>query len=193
LALEAARLITEHGIQDYRLAKQKAQQRFGVRSQQALPRNVEIEDAVLEYQQVFHATQHPGVLAGLRHLASEAMQFLAPFNPRLVGSVLAGSVNQHSDINLHVFADAAEDVSSHLEENGIHYDQKDRPLKYIAGEVKRATVYCYLSNDTTIDLTVLALRSQHQAPLSTVDGRPMKRASLQQLTALLQADSEPGD
>jgi len=190
LALEAARLITEHGIRDYRLAKQKALQRYGSRSHQALPRNVEIEAAMLEYQHVFHAAQYPRLLADLRTTACQAMRFLAPFHPCLVGSVLSGAVNEHSDINLHVFAGTPEDISNHLRENGIRYDLKERALKYIAGTVKRAPAYRYADNDTIIDLTVLALRSLHHAPLSPVDGHPMKRASLQQLATLMQADND---
>ena len=50
VALEAARLISEHGIRDYRQAKLKAAQRLGLDDEQQLPRNREIEEALREHQ-----------------------------------------------------------------------------------------------------------------------------------------------
>ena len=44
LAQEAARIMAEHGIQDFRIAKRKAAERFGVTERRVLPRNTEIED-----------------------------------------------------------------------------------------------------------------------------------------------------
>src|SRR5699024_10044249 len=43
VAQEAARLISEHAIHDYRRAKLKAAERLGIEADQALPRNREIE------------------------------------------------------------------------------------------------------------------------------------------------------
>ena len=54
LAEEAARLISEHGIQDFALAKRKAAERLGVRAQAgALPSNEEIQERLIERQRIF--------------------------------------------------------------------------------------------------------------------------------------------
>ncbi len=65
LAQEAARVMAEHGVRDYRFAKRKAAERFGVIDEAVLPRNTEIEAALLEYQRLFaaeshEASRHPG-------------------------------------------------------------------------------------------------------------------------------------
>ena len=44
--------------------------------------------------------------------ALSAMQMLADFEPRLVGSVLTGTATEHNDIQLHLFAERAESITS---------------------------------------------------------------------------------
>ena len=59
IAQEAARLIAEHGIHDYGLAKRKAAERLGVDTDCAvLPRNVEVEAALMERQRLFGGNSH---------------------------------------------------------------------------------------------------------------------------------------
>ena len=53
VAQEAARLIIDHGIRDYRIAKQKAAERLGVVGRGSLPGNTEIESAVSDHLQIF--------------------------------------------------------------------------------------------------------------------------------------------
>ena len=43
VAQEAARIIVDHGIRDYRVAKQKAAERLGMNGRGSLPGNAEIE------------------------------------------------------------------------------------------------------------------------------------------------------
>ena len=54
LAQEAARIIVNHGVRDYRVAKQKAAERLGVNGRGALPGNAEIEAAVAEHLHHLH-------------------------------------------------------------------------------------------------------------------------------------------
>ena len=107
LAQEAARIMSEHGIRDFLTAKRKAAERFGVTDGSVLPKNTEIEDALAEYQRLFGGTKHGETLAAQRNAALSAMQMLADFEPRLVGSVLAGTATEHNDIQLHLFAERA--------------------------------------------------------------------------------------
>jgi hypothetical protein len=111
LAQEAARIMSEHGIRDFLTAKRKAAERFGVTDGSVLPKNREIEDALAEYHRLFGGTKHGETLAGQRNAALSAMQMLADFEPRLVGSVLAGTATEHNDIQLHLFAERAESIT----------------------------------------------------------------------------------
>ena len=47
------------------------------------------------------------------------MRVLRRFRPRLIGSTLTGHIRRGSDIDLHVFSDSVEAVSSALEAEGI--------------------------------------------------------------------------
>ena len=53
LAQEAARIIVEQGIQDFRVAKNKAAERLGLKDRGSLPGNSEIQQAVGEHLQLF--------------------------------------------------------------------------------------------------------------------------------------------
>src|SRR5688500_12314787 len=116
LAQEAARIMSEQGIDDYRLAKRKAAERLGATDISVLPKNTEIEAALAEHQRLFEADTHSSTLADLRRTALHAMRVLRKFEPRLVGPVLSGTASAHSEVNLHLFADGAEQVVLHLME-----------------------------------------------------------------------------
>src|SRR5690554_6697019 len=113
VAQEAARLMAEHGIQDYLVAKRKAAERYGVVEGALLPRNTEIEAALMAYQRLFGGARHGSRLQEQRRVALEAMQLLEQFEPRLVGPVLAGTATGHADVQLHLFSDSAEVVYMH--------------------------------------------------------------------------------
>ena len=56
--------MSEHGIRDFLTAKRKAAERFGVTDGSVLPKNIEIEDALAEYQRLFGGTRHGFSLSG---------------------------------------------------------------------------------------------------------------------------------
>ena len=114
VAQEAARIIVNHGVRDYRVAKLKAAERLGMTSRGSLPGNAEIERALAEHHQLFGGDVHADLLQALRATALEAMELLSEFSPRLVGPVLNGTADDISAINLHVFSDHAEAVGSML-------------------------------------------------------------------------------
>ena len=120
LAQEAARLMIEGGIEDFGLAKRKAAERFGVRSAGALPSNGEIQASLAERQRIFEPATHDQRLSELRRAAAQIMEYLAPFQPRLVGSVLAGTPTVNAPIELHVFSDSPELVAAVAREVRLH-------------------------------------------------------------------------
>ena len=73
LAQEAARIIVDHGVRDYRAAKIKAAERLGMNSRGSLPRNSEIELAVSEHLQLFGRESHTDFLRAMREAALAAM------------------------------------------------------------------------------------------------------------------------
>ena len=185
VAIEAARLMSEHGIRDYRQAKLKAAHRLGVGDEQGLPRNREIEEALREHQRLFQSDSQPQALRERREAAAEAMRFLASFDPRLVGAVLEGTADAHSAVCLHVFCDAPEDIPLFLRERGIPFEQRSRALRSDREHSADYPVLQFVAEGLTIDLTVMPRDALRQPPLGRIDEKPMRRASLASLEAML--------
>ena len=185
IAQECARLITEEGVQDFRTAKRKAALRLAVSDRAALPDNVEIEQALLDRQRLFHADRQEIRLRGLRETALDAMRFLARFRPRLVGPVLSGAAGPHTGIHLHVFADTPEEITLFLMERHIPFETTEHRLKMASGDQVCLPVFRFAAGETRIDLTVFRPLAEREAPLSPVNGRPMRRAGPTEVQALL--------
>ena len=175
LAQAAARLMADHGIKDFRLAKQKAAKSEGVTDKHVLPSNAEIEQALAEYQRLFHADSHSQYLSELRDTAIKAMHMLESFKPHLVGSVQRGTAGKHSDVNLHVFTDHPETVGFHLDDHTIPYQQGEKRLRTSKDKYEYYPSYSFIAGDIPIDIVVFPFDGQRQAPLSPLDGKPMQR------------------
>lgn len=191
LAQECARIMADEGVKDFLVAKRKAAVRLGVSNKALLPGNVEIEQALIEYQRLFNAAKQSAQLRELRQTAVEAMRFFARFHPRLVGSVLTGTAGPYANINLHLFADTPEEVVWFLMDHTIPFATSERRLRLGNGEYAYFPVLSFGAGDASIDLTVFTPRKGRESPRSPVDGRPMRRASLAEVQALLDADREP--
>ncbi len=189
LAHEAARILAEEGVQNFRFAKRKAAERLGfdVRSLH-LPTNLEVEQALAEHQRLFRADSQVEHIRQLREIAREAMRMLNGFDARLVGPVLAGTASDHAIIYLHVFSDVPEHVAIFLMEKHIPYEVSARKLKTGAGVQHEYPVYRFVAGNTSIELTVFRVDGIREAPASPLDGKPMRRASLREMDALLAAD-----
>lgn len=195
LTLEAARLMADEGIASFYKAKCKAAERLGATDTRNMPGNEEIEQALKDYQHTFKADTQPGKLRQLRELALKAMRLLADYDPRLVGPVLTGTADEHSDIQLHVFTDTPENLSLYLMEQNIPFEMSQRRLSF--GKKRPSDnfpVYRFVAGDAVIDLTVFTFDGIRQAPLGPVDGRPIKRASITAVESLLEgSEATPGE
>lgn len=194
IAREAARILAEEGVRDYLLAKRKAAERLGFDARSRhLPNNREIEAALAEHHRLFHADAHARRLRELREAARRAMILFADFSPRLVGDVLSGLAAEHAPVQLHVFADAAEQVALHLLNRQLRYELDERRLKQPSGAVHMYPVYRLAIADATVEATVFPHDAIRQAPASPVDGRPMRRAGLGEVEALLEIEGSAQD
>jgi hypothetical protein len=191
LAQEAARIMSEHGIRDFLTAKRKAAERFGVTDGNVLPRNTEIEDALAEYHRLFGGERHMQTLAGQRNAALSAMQLLAEFDPRLVGSVLTGNATEHNDIQLHLFAERAESITFRLIDLGIDHEVVERRVRYGSDRVVAYPGLHFEVDDHVVDATVFPVDGIRQAPVSPIDGKPMRRIDAAELETLLDLEEAP--
>lgn len=188
LAQAAARLMAESGLRDYALAKRKAAAQLGIHDRRLSPSNEEVELALREHLQLFQHHSQTEQLQQLRHTALQAMKLLAPFNPQLVGPVLQGTADRHSPIYLHLFADTSEEVTIFLLEHRIPFEQAERHVVYAPGREEHLPLLRFIAGEIALELTIFPVIATRQSPLSPIDGKPMQRASRQQLEQLLQVE-----
>ena len=192
LAHEAARMMAEGGIRDYHQAKLKAAARLGFADDASLPRNREIEDALREYQRLFQADAQVAELRRRREAALHALEFFAAFDARLVGPVLDGTADGNSPVSLQLFADDADAIPRFLADHTIPAESRSRRLRLDRERSEEFPVWLFSAEELAFDAIVLPRAALRQAPLSNVDEKPMPRASLSQLRALLAADEIAG-
>src|SRR6476469_9921067 len=110
IAWEAARLMYSREESEYYRAKQKAAQRIGQGwiKPADLPSNAEVRDEIQALARMYEGEKRTDNLREMRLEALRLMKRLAPFRPRLIGSVMTGHVRAGSDIDLHLFADSVD-------------------------------------------------------------------------------------
>lgn len=193
LAYEAARLIAEGGIRDYHQAKLKAAHRLGIHDDASLPRNLEVEQALREYQRLFAGPAQSDALKQRREAALRALEFLQPFSPRLVGAVLDGTADAHSPVELLLHSDDADAVPRFLHDHHVPAESRSRRLRLDRKRNLDVPVWLFSAEDLVFDIVVLPYDALRQPPLSAEDEKPMRRASLVQLRALLAEQDSAGD
>jgi len=187
LAQETARIMAEHGIRDFLFAKRKAAECFGVVDGAMLPRNTEIEQALQEYQRLFGGEAHLESLQAQREVALDVMQRLEEFQPRLVGSVLHGTATGHDNVMLHVFADRAESVMFRLLDQSVPFEVGERRTRLNAERVVQQPTIRLEADGQSVEIVVFPVDGIRQSPVSSVDGKPMRRADTNAVSALVAA------
>jgi hypothetical protein len=124
----------------------------------------------------------------MRVAALSAMELLSTFTPRLVGPVLTGTADENSAVNLHLFADSAEPVATELSDMGVSYRPYERRLKCRRGQIENYAGFEFHHSNSPIEATVFPVDGIRQAPMSPIDGKPMKRADSDAVQQLLKHD-----
>lgn len=185
LAHVAARIIAVDGMNDYLAAKKKAALQLGLPINRNLPTNQEVEQALIDYQNLFQQESVPRLLHQRRRVAVGAMKLLREYSPVLTGAVLNGTATQQSSVDLHVFTDEPEQICFLLDEHGIPSQLMEKTLRHGNNESVDYPVYHFRAEDIPVNLIVMPLKWKHRPPLSPVDGKPMKRAALAKVLDLL--------
>jgi hypothetical protein len=188
IAQEAARIMAEEGVRDFLTAKRKAAARLGAApGGHSMPTNREIDEALEAHQRLFGGEGFERGLQRLREAAVEAMTLFGEFDPRLVGPVLRGTASPDSPVTLHLFSDTPERVVVFLMGTGIPYEETNHRVKHGDGRVADYPALRFVAGDVRVEATVFPTVELRQAPLSSVDGRPMARANLGEVQRLVMA------
>src|SRR5215211_6020474 len=185
IAWEAARLMYSRQESEYYTAKKKAAHQIckGWVKPADLPSNVEIRDQIQLLARLFEGAARTDNLLAMRLAALAMMRRLAPFRPRLIGSVLTGHVRQGSDIDLHVFSDTAEAVTHVLDQDGLDYTVERKQVRKHGEE--RIFTHVHLVDGFQFELTIYATDQAHYVFKSSITGKPIERASIAELRQFL--------
>ncbi len=180
LAHQAAKLMADDGITDHALAKRKAARQLGASDTQHLPSNQEIDDALHTYRILYQEDSHPVILHQLREEALSAMHMLEPFHPYLVGSVLSGTADEHSDINLMLFSDDSKAVLLFLLKHNLDFEDGEWRVR-IGGHEESVPSYTLTGETgTQIHIIVLPENARHSG-----SRKPDTHADISAVEALL--------
>ena len=186
IANEAARIIQEEGLSDCRSAKEKAVERLGLSAGGTrLPSNEEIDKALAERLRIFHGADHCQLLTEFRRAALSVLHALKMHHARLVGPVLNGTVTDYSTIDLHLFNDLPESIEATFDALGFGHRPTLIRHRFRRGETERFPGYRFRTGDFEYTATVFSLKHRRLSPLSPIDGKPMPRAGIREVEALL--------
>ncbi|HEX6261193.1 MAG TPA: hypothetical protein VFZ51_11100, partial [Woeseiaceae bacterium] len=92
----------------------------------------------------------------------------------------------NSAVNLHVFSDSFELVALKLEENRVPYRLYERRMKSRRDRAETFAGVRFIQDESAIEATVFPVDGVRQAPISPIDGKPMRRVDAQAVRELLE-------
>jgi hypothetical protein len=182
IAQTAARLVVEHGITDWTLAKRKALRQLMLPPGTALPSNDDLMQALADHHAIFGGTAHAASLHRQRQEALAWMERLAEWEPLLVGGVAAGWASEHSDIRIELVADDPKAVEMTLASSAVAYSASPP-----AEDADRSTAATHLRIGTprsTVRLSIFTPQQRRNRPRR--DDEP--RLSASAVAALIAAE-----
>jgi hypothetical protein len=197
---QAAKLIAE-GLTDYHAAKLKAARQLNCNDKNALPDNQEIEAALREHLSLFASHTQPTALAALRKAALRAMRWLQiegqgataaslgttfAFEPWLTGTVLNGTANEYSEIELELVGVEAKTMEFVLLNRGIEFDLQETNPKsksYKPVDATKPIQYHLEFEDAPLVITLYESHAQRQAlyPRGSIKHERVKLAEAETL------------
>jgi hypothetical protein len=179
IAQTAARLIVEHGLTDWALAKRKAARQLMLPEATTMPSNDDIEQALFDHHALFGGDAHEATLRAQRAEALRWMRRLDAFLPLLVGGVAAGWATEHSDVRIELVADDPKAVEMLLAGAGVGYVAL--PPRETTPLAARGTELLVEGQRATVRLSVLSPQQRRNRPRG--DDEP--RLDADTLTGLL--------
>ncbi len=184
--------MAEDGVDDFALAKRKAARQLGPADTHALPRNDEIEAELRAYRSLYQADEHPHLIDELRRVAFEVMRELERFSPYLTGPVLSGLAGPYAEIDLQLFPDSAKEVEIFLLDRGVPFTTNE--ARRFSGDRARAVSLISLDwHGVPVRLSVFDPRDERVALKTSQAGRPMERAGIAEVSAILSGEKVAKD
>jgi hypothetical protein len=114
------------------------------------------------------------------------MDELAHYEPRLVGPVLTGTATINAIVEMHVFADAPEEIGAVLASHGRSARSVERRVRWQRKTSLLVPSFRLTVSEADVLILVFPPHGIRQSPLSPVDQRPMRRARRSEIAALVE-------
>jgi len=176
IAQATARLIAEHGLNDWQAAKRKACRELGLPEHEPLPGNDEVEQALRDYNTLFQGSDQEASLRAQRQDALTWMERLAEWKPLLTGAVAAGWATAHSEVRLELEAEDAKAVELSLINAGVPYAAVTAPGR---------ETQLRLESQATVRLVILSPQQRRNRPRRDRTAAAEERLTVDQLRLLL--------
>jgi hypothetical protein len=116
----------EEGVTDYLFAKKKAAKSLGLLTNDNLPSNHEIDNALKAYRNIFQEQVDSETIVKIKKEALNIMTLFKDFNPHLTGQLLEGLIPKFPKIQINLFTDNLKEVEYILLNKNIAFDIKDK-------------------------------------------------------------------
>jgi hypothetical protein len=181
IAAEAARLALEDRQGDPAEIRRRAARRLGCHDQRAWPDLDQVEQAIRTQQRLFRAMPQAEAQQQLREAATNAMQMLADFSPRLAGAVLEGTADEHSPVRLFLEAETPEEVIFFLADRRIPWEAGETRLSFSRGRQETRPCLSFHAGETRMELVVLQPADRADPPIDPERNRPLRMAGRKNL------------
>lgn len=156
-----------------------------------LPSNAEIREQIQVFARLYEGEKRKDNLRSMRVEALRLMRHLRRFRPRLIGSVWTGHVRKGSDIDIHVFSNSLDAVTSVLDENGLEYAVEHKRI--VKFQEERVFTHIHVYDRFNLELTVYSEDKVNYPFRSSITGKPIEKASIAELEAALRAERPDED
>lgn len=186
VAFEAARLLAAHPALDADEARRRALDQLGEEARDALPGATQVRDELRAYQRLFRGDAQAQAVRALRTAAVEAMDFLAAFQPRLVGRVLDGTADTGAPVELQLYSDDPDALLRFLADQGVPARVVERRLRVPGGTSERRPAWTVEAGGVVVALLPLPLEWLRVALPGDDPGTTLPRANVAAVRALLE-------
>jgi len=183
VAKEAAVLLYTEQEKEYKQAKQRAADTFGVRT---WPSNKKVAEELDKTADEIEGPARKERLAQMRKDALSVMVVLGDFHPRLVGSVWRGTAHRNSDIDIEIFTSEHKTVLERLKQNGFAVQKTGwQVVTKGAGTERAFHVYLVSASLNEVELVVRSPEKINEINKCEIYGDIIKGLNIHQLRRVL--------
>ena len=185
VAAEAARLLYNRTVKEYKDAKEMAASSLGTR---ALPSNYEVALELDRLVEIQEGSDRLSMLIEMREIALDVMRLLEDYDPVLIGSVWRGTPRRGSDIDIVVYNESPDTIKEKLGE--YEHTASERKEFNIEGLPRTSTHLAYMIKNHTLEVVVRPPRDKeaYRDERCETYGDIKRGLRLPELERLLQTD-----